>query len=120
MGVRPENFDPERTKSMAQYSKAEQLSAPNKLEHEAVEEYHRDVLAPEFGVQPAQSMAAQWVGGAEQTGLKDTRPLQKIMFEQLDATASRFGLSREEMIGKIVRGEVPKEALGGAAALMLI
>jgi hypothetical protein len=84
---------------------------PSVYEQRAIENIHQDLLAPEYGLEPIQTQAAQWVGGAGQTGIADTRALVPIFNEQLAKGAQSMGLSEAEFFRRMVHGELPVGAL---------
>ncbi|MBA3678504.1 MAG: hypothetical protein H0W74_14070 [Sphingosinicella sp.] len=58
-------------------------------------------------------MAAGWVGGAEQTGIKDIRGLIPLYNERIALTAQKRGISRAQALRGFIRGEFPLAAIGG-------
>jgi hypothetical protein len=81
--------------------------APSAYEQRAIENIHQNVLGPEYGLPPSQSMAAQWVGGAGLTNIDDTRPLMQIVNEQIEKGARAMDLSEAEYFRRMVHGELP-------------
>ena len=86
--------------------------APSRAEHDAMEQLHREILAPHFGIEPAQSMAGEWIDLVKQRG-GDSRPFMQIFNERLAEAAQRAGKSPRQVFGQIARGTFPKEQLGG-------
>ena len=86
--------------------------APSRAEHDAIEQLHREILAPHFGLHPAQSMAGEWIDLVSQRG-GDARPFMQIFNERLAGAAQRAGKSPRQVFGQIARGTFPKEQLGG-------
>jgi hypothetical protein len=83
-----------------------QADSPNPAERRAIESAHQEVLGPEYDMEPSQSMAAQWVGGAEQTGISDSRGLMEIINERISLLAKRHGITEREMFERLVKGEL--------------
>jgi len=76
---------------------------PNAYQRRSIEKIHQDVLGPEYDMEPIQSMAAQWVGGAEQTGIRDPRGLMDIFNDEIGKAAQRMGLSDSEFFSRWAR-----------------
>ncbi len=101
------------------YKGSQLADSPRRFEWEAIEQAHRETLGPQMGLTPSESMAAQWVGGAPTTGIADPRPFISIVNDELIRMAANLNTTPSDLMKMIVHGSVPKEALGGVAALGL-
>ena len=67
---------------------------------------------------PARYRSAVRAGAAKQTGLRSpVEPLLRTIERRIEATADKYGRSKEEMFRRLARGEIPLISLGGAAIL---
>lgn len=89
------------------------LGAPEPNEYAAMERLYQDV-ATRKGITPAQAQASAWIGGGEDTGLMSaTDPFLRIFEERLAITADKTGLSKEDVLRRMIRGEMPLYNAGG-------
>ena len=73
--------------------------------------------AAKMGVTPAQYQASAWFGGAGQTGVRSKLvPWLQSFENRVALTAAKFGLTQEEVLRRVIRGEMPLISFGGAAA----
>jgi hypothetical protein len=80
---------------------------PDPYQRRSIERMHQEILGPEYGLDPTPSMAAQWVGGAEETGIRDPRGLMDIFNDEIGKAAQRMGLSDSEFFSRWAKGELP-------------
>lgn len=93
--------------------------SPSRAEHDAIEQLHREVLAPESGMEPAQSMAAEWMEMVAQSG-GDERIFMQILNDQLAVLAKRQNKSPRKLLTQVIKGTIPKKSLGGLSGLALL
>jgi len=93
--------------------------SPSRAEHDAIEQLHREVLAPQSGMRPAQSMASEWMDMVKKSG-GDERIFMQIFNDQLSALAKLQKKSPRKLLTQIIKGTIPRKSLGGAAGLGLV
>ena len=93
-------------------------SKPNKNEYAAMEQYYKD-LARDAGMTPAQTQAAAWAGGGKITGLGSVAgdPFMKSVENRAIKTAAERGITPEEALSRMIRGQAPLLGVGGAAVV---
>ena len=116
----------EGTREASAWGKAKRPSggvgdAPSVGEAQAVEELHREVIGPETGLAPAESMAAEWTDIVNRYG-NDARPFITIFNDQLKVLSARLHITPRELMDGILGGHFTKEQLGalGVGALAII
>jgi hypothetical protein len=73
--------------------------------------------ASKLGLTPAQYQASAWIGGANQTGVRSSLVPWLDSFEaRVALSAEKWGITKDEMLKRFIRGELPLISLGGAAA----
>jgi hypothetical protein len=73
--------------------------------------------AKKLGVTPAQYQVSAWIGGGPQTGLRSsTDPFLKVLEQRIERRAAHDGLTKEEVLRRFIRGELP--LLGLAAGVL--
>lgn len=89
-------------------------SQPNENEYGYYEKWQQD-QARNLGMSPAQYQASMWVGGGEDTGLGSVaEPFLKTFEARIKYTADRLGVSPDIVMEKMLKGEMPLMAEGGA------
>lgn len=69
--------------------------------------------ANKLGMSPAQYQASAWVGGGAQTGLRSTAdPFLKVFEDRVTLTADKAGLSKQEVLRRFIRGDMPLLEMG--------
>ena len=91
---------------------------PNKNEYGALEnDLWRDI-ALKKGLAPAQGQAGGWTGGSKLTGnksssLENAPPLLREVEDRVILTADAYGLPRQEVLRRFMRGEMSLLSAGG-------
>jgi hypothetical protein len=90
---------------------------PKANEYGAMENYYQG-LARDAGLSPAQTQAAAWVGGGQQTGLASdaSKPFIGFVEDRANKTADVRGLSPAEALSQFIRGNAPLLGVGAAGA----
>lgn len=114
----PVTIDLHNTKVMGLTDAQGRLAkAPGKNEYGFMEALQQGE-APKLALSPAQYQSSAWVGGAEQTGQRSgIDPFLRIFESRLMETATRLGLSKEEVLRRTIRGELPLYGAGGIMGL---
>jgi hypothetical protein len=76
-------------------------------------------LGEEFGLAPAETQSAMWVGAKDLTGVHDARGLPEGMNQRIARTAEHFNISEEEALQGFLRGDHylrSNAAVGGMGA----
>jgi hypothetical protein len=74
--------------------------------------------AAKHGLTPAQYQASAWIGAGQQTGVKSKlTPWLAHFEERLERTARKHRISKDEVLRRFTRGEMPLVSLGAAAAM---
>ena len=71
-----------------------------------------------MGLTPAQYQASMWIGGGDDTGLASApEPFLDTLDSRVRYTGDRLNVDHEKVLDRLLRGETPLLATGGAAAL---
>lgn len=91
-------------------------SAPGKTEYKAYEEAQQK-MAAKLGMTPAEWQEKMWVGAGVKTGLDSPpEPFLRTLAARIQYTAQRMGASPEQVLEKLVKGEIPLLEIGAGAA----
>lgn len=86
---------------------------PNPNEYGYYEQWQQD-QAERMGISPAQYQAAMWLGGGETTGLGSAaEPFVGTFEARVRYTADRLGMSPDDVLEMMLRGDIPLLAEGG-------
>jgi hypothetical protein len=92
------------------------VNAPPKTGYGFIEQLQQREAA-KMGLTPAQYQSAAWFGGASQTGVRSKLvPWLQSFENRVALTAAKHGLTQEEVLRRVIRGEIPLISFGGAAA----
>jgi hypothetical protein len=90
---------------------------PNNNEYAFYEAWQQQ-QARELGLTPAQYQASMWIGGGDDTGLGSA---PEAFLDTLDSrvryTGDRLNVDHEKVLDRLLRGETPLLATGGAVTL---
>jgi hypothetical protein len=90
---------------------------PNDNEYGFYEAWQQQ-QAREMGLTPAQYQASMWIGGGDDTGLASApEPFLDTLDSRVRYTGDRLNVDHEKVLDRLLRGETPLLATGGAVAL---
>jgi hypothetical protein len=90
------------------------VEKPGKTEYGFIESLQQREAARK-GMSPAQYQASAWIGGGDQTGLgSPPDPMLRIFESRVNQTAKKLGISPEDALGRMIRGEISLKKRGGS------
>jgi len=90
---------------------------PNPNEYDFYERWQQE-QARNMGLEPAQYQASMWLGAGDETGLASpAEPWLDTLDSRVRYTGDRLNVDHEKVLDRLLRGETPLLATGGAVAL---
>jgi hypothetical protein len=80
---------------------------PTAAEQKAYDQFLQQVVAPAFGVTPAQAQAWSWVGGAKMTNVTDARGIVPQLNDVMTRLSNAWGKSEVETWDDLLHGKLP-------------